>query len=103
MRLPEPRGETSASLVDLLRGRAADDVDGGRLLAAAELAGSRDPLADEDFQLALTVMYELHYRGFDDVDDRWEWDPVVLQARSALEAAFERAVRERVRNLPEVA
>ena len=103
MRLPEPRGETGTALVELLRGRPGDDVDGGRLLAAAKRAGSLDPLADEDFQLTLTLMYELHYRGFDDVDDRWEWDPVVLQARSMLEAAFERAVRERVRNLPEVA
>ena len=103
MRLPDPRGETSAALVDLLREHAGVDGHAGRLIAAAERAGSRDPLTDEDFQLTLTVMYELHYRGFDDVDDDWEWNPGVLQARSALEAAFERAVRERVRALPDVA
>lgn len=55
-----------------------------------------DPLADEDVQLALYACYELHYRGFDDVDPRWEWDPAVLAARGRLEAAFESALAEAV-------
>ncbi|GAA2625856.1 hypothetical protein GCM10010425_23090 [Streptomyces spororaveus] len=29
----------------------------------------------EDLQLALYMLYELHYRGFDGVDDARKWDP----------------------------
>ena len=37
-------------------------------------------LTDEDLQLSLAVCYELHYRGFDGVDDDWEWDPAPAPA-----------------------
>src|SRR5581483_10773258 len=50
-----------------------------------------------DLQLALYVCYELHYRGFAGVDERWEWDPALLAARAALEAVFEAALRRAVR------
>jgi Iron-containing redox enzyme len=46
-----------------------------------------------DLQLALSVCYELHYRGFAGVDERWEWDPGVLALRGRLEEAFLNAVR----------
>ncbi len=55
-------------------------------------AGDGDVLGDDDLQLALYVCYELHYRGFDGVDDRWEWEPSLLALRATLEAAFERAL-----------
>lgn len=55
-----------------------------------------DPLTDEDVQLALYACYELHYRGFADIDPRWEWDPALLAARARLETAFERALAEAV-------
>jgi hypothetical protein len=48
-----------------------------------------DPLLDDDLQLALYVLYELHYRGFDGVDERWEWEPSGLALRSVLEDIFE--------------
>ena len=35
-------------------------------------------MTDEDLQLTLAICYELHYRGFDGVDDAWEWDPELL-------------------------
>jgi hypothetical protein len=41
--------------------------------------------ADEDLQLALWCCYELHYRGFDDVDEGWEWHPAVVGFRRSLE------------------
>jgi hypothetical protein len=50
----------------------------------------------EDFQLGLYVLYELHYRGFADVDERWEWNPGLLALRSELEADFEATLRERL-------
>jgi hypothetical protein len=52
-----------------------------------------DPLTDDDFQLALYVLYELHYRSFDGVDPLWEWEPSLLRVRGRLEATFEEAVR----------
>jgi len=55
-----------------------------------------DPLADEDLQLALYVMYELHYRGFAGVDERWEWWPPLLALRARLEDVFEAALRAAV-------
>nr|WP_225312162.1 iron-containing redox enzyme family protein [Microbispora cellulosiformans] len=44
---------------------------------------------EEDLHLALYVCYELHYQGFDGVDDRWEWHPSVLALRERLERWFE--------------
>jgi hypothetical protein len=46
-----------------------------------------------DLQVALSVCYELHYRGFVDVDERWEWDPGVLALRGRLEERFVEAIR----------
>ena len=51
--------------------------------------GDADPLADEDLNLALYVLYELHYRGFAGVDERWEWEPSLLALRADLEKRFE--------------
>ncbi|UMG93665.1 iron-containing redox enzyme family protein [Nocardioides sp. TF02-7] len=53
-----------------------------------------DPLTDRDFQLALWMLYELHYRGFDGIDPDLEWDPLLIAARRPMEAALEAAVRE---------
>ena len=39
------------------------------------------------------MLYELHYGGFDEVDDGWEWSPECLAVRRALEQLFEREVR----------
>lgn len=53
---------------------------------------SSDPLCDEDLQLALYSCYELHYGGLPGVDERWEWNPWLLELRAELETAFERAL-----------
>jgi hypothetical protein len=55
-----------------------------------------DPLTDDDLHFALYLCYELHYRGLDGVDERWEWDPELLAFRARLEASFERALIETV-------
>jgi hypothetical protein len=49
-----------------------------------------------DLQLALYVCYELHYRGFDGINPRWEWNPALLHTRARLEEAFMSAVRHDV-------
>jgi len=48
-----------------------------------------DVLGDEDLQLTLYCCYELHYRSFAGVDERWEWEPSLLAFRRSLEQAFE--------------
>jgi hypothetical protein len=106
--LPRPRGPVSSALVAALTaGPPADDAHARleplRAAAAdalldAERTGPADELAvlhDGDLQLALTVMYELHHRGVDGVDDAWEWEPALLAVRQSLERPFEAAVRAR--------
>src|SRR5947209_17506510 len=86
-RVPAPRGELSEGLLGAL-------VTPGGSVAGLPIPAADDPLADEDFQLALYLCYELHYRGLPGVDDRWEWEPSLLALRGALEMAFERALLE---------
>jgi hypothetical protein len=89
VKLPEPRGELSSALVDRMLGGAQD----GPLPGPADGA---DPLEDDDLHLALYLIYELSYRGFDDVDPDREWDLGVLGLRAELERAFAAALREAV-------
>lgn len=79
--IPEPRGPVSEQLIDHLRRNVHD------LGPWATLAD--DPLTGEDGPLALHLLYELHYRGLADVDERWEWHPDLLALRAELEARFE--------------
>src|SRR3954454_19738224 len=83
--LPGPRGPISAFLVDALQRRPHP-------LTPPERPAPDDALADEDLQLALYLCYELHYRGFDGVDERWEWEPSLLGLRATLEPDFEAAL-----------
>ncbi|MGY1624044.1 iron-containing redox enzyme family protein [Geodermatophilus sp. SYSU D00965] len=83
MQLPEPRGPlTSALFADLAGGALSPHT---VEQAHRTVAGSPDPLGDEDLQLALAVCYELHYRGFDGVADTWEWEPGLIGLRAHLE------------------
>jgi hypothetical protein len=98
MRLPEPCGPLSEGVVETLRSRP----DGPRAVPEPRAMGDVTyPLTDRDLQLALWVLYELHYRGFDDVaDPDAEWDPLLMVSRAALERTFEHAVRELVGETP---
>jgi hypothetical protein len=95
VRLPEPRGPLSTALVEHLRGRTALSSEPADM-AERRASGLKDPCGDDDFQLALAIAYELHYRGFDDVDDDAEWDLAVLDLRARLERVFETALRRLV-------
>jgi hypothetical protein len=90
MALPAPVGPLTEALFESLPG----DPDAG--LATAPRPGGGDPLADLDLQLALYACYELHYAGFEGVDERWEWEPSLLAFRASLERPFEAAVAELV-------
>jgi hypothetical protein len=89
MILPEPRGPLSERLVTAL---ARPPLEGAGTLAGG-VPDSAEPLLDEDRQLALFVCYQLHYSGFDGVDDAWEWNPGLLALRAGLEAGLEGALR----------
>ncbi|MEV0844356.1 iron-containing redox enzyme family protein [Streptomyces sp. NPDC049954] len=80
--LPPARGPLSHAVI---RALAEDRPLPARLPDAA-------PYGD-DLQLALYVLYELHYRGFAGVDDGREWDPVLLGARERLERGYLAALR----------
>ncbi|MBE2315993.1 iron-containing redox enzyme family protein [Solirubrobacter sp. CPCC 204708] len=80
--LPQPRGPVSEALFAALR------------QSPTPLALPEAPFAFEDLQLALYCCYELHYRGFEGVDDAWEWDPGLLAFRAVLEREFEADVHE---------
>ena len=79
---PSSRGPLSAVLLHELRAPA-------HRLPPIVLPEAAEPLSDEDLQLALYVLYELHYRGFEGVDERWEWEPSLLALRGVLEDIFE--------------
>lgn len=98
MRLPPPRGPVSTWTLDMLRNGAPETTEFNTLVIL--LSAVRAPLADVDFQLSLACLYELHYRGFDEVDDALEWNPAVLGARARLEAVFETALRAAVPSAP---
>jgi hypothetical protein len=75
--LPVPRGPLTELLVE-------------RLVAPpTAMIAAPEPEGDEDLQLALYLCYELHYRGLPGVDDRWEWQPSLLEVRRRLEERFE--------------
>jgi Iron-containing redox enzyme len=87
--LPQPRGPLSAALIEAL-GRAPEEARTDELAAMAPAGG----VFGEDFQLSLYLLYELHYRGFAEVDERWEWEPGLITLRSGLEDDFEATLRE---------
>jgi Iron-containing redox enzyme len=86
--LPQARGELSGLLIESLALAPHD-------LPRPAPAGA-DPLADDDLQLALYLLYELNYRSFAGVDDRWEWEPSLIAFRAVLEAEFEAALRDAI-------
>jgi hypothetical protein len=93
MRLPRPRGPLTESLRrDLVDGTALSSITLEAGTRAAALSAA--PFTDDDLQLALAICYELHYRGFDDVPDAWEWDPALLGLRAALERRHLAALHE---------
>ena len=84
--LPAPRGPLTEWLFNAL------SVSPDREIAPPDLLESEDPLADDDFQLALYCCYELHYAAVVGADPRWEWSPSLLKFRAVLEDGMERAL-----------
>lgn len=100
MKRPNPRGPLSAALLDLLTHPPGTDPE--TQAALHSLIAGQPPLADDiieddDVQLTLFCLYELHYGGLDGVDDAWEWNPGLITLRLLLEEPFERALRAAAR------
>lgn len=75
MKLPQPRGAFSEDLFASMTGAPV----------AADPMSVED---DDDLHIGLWALYELHHRGFDDVDEDQEWNPALLGV-AELERRFE--------------
>ena len=95
MNTPEPRGPNSAGLLAILaeQPQAAPPGLAGLHRLVAERMSAVEDLVDDDVQLALFCLYELHYGGLAGVDDRWEWHPGLIGIRHLLEEPFEAWLR----------
>ena len=80
MQLPHARGPLSRHVIETLA------RDGAPALTIP--LGRGDVIGDPDTQLALWIIYELHYRGFDGVPADREWDTGLLSLRRAIEGRF---------------
>jgi hypothetical protein len=89
--LPHAVGPLSATILDVLR-RSRPALHARPIDVPVSEA---DPYG-LDVQLSLYVCYELHYRGFAEVNPRWEWNPALLHVRGRLEDAFIGALRRDV-------
>jgi Iron-containing redox enzyme len=87
---PQGRGPLSGAVLEALRTGAT-----------SRLAHAPQPDGAEDAQLALWVLYEQHYRGFEDVAGELEWDPHLIGVRRGLEEEFERTLRARMPEVPQ--
>lgn len=95
--LPTPHGVLSEAVIDVLQRDPAHS----RALLPHPTGGHDDPLYGDDSALALYCLYELHYRGFDGVDPRWEWHPELLRWRQQMEALVEERLEDEVGALDE--
>ncbi len=94
MRLPHPARPLGHALHALLARAPATDTSP---TAPDTLRDALRGADEEDRALSLWVLHELHYRGIDAVDDRWEWHPalagVVLTTWSGAGGAGAHALR----------
>src|SRR5690554_5725674 len=92
--MPEARGAASEAVFDLLLGGTQTSTVAVGDAVTDAVGRTQDILRDEDLQLALFVLYELHYRGVDGVGEDWEWHPGLIEIRRIIEDAFEARLRE---------
>ena len=85
MLIPKPRGPLSEAVFAAWR------------LPANDLSARLDvrPESDDDAAIPLWASYQLHYGGFEEVDEDLEWHPDVLRLRASLELDLERRLRAR--------
>lgn len=97
MRSPEVRGIASEALLKLLpQTPNTEGIDALHCAMQNALEGSCGILADDDLQLTLFCLYELHYGGIEGAHPDWEWEPGLIAIRRAIERTFEAALRAAV-------
>lgn len=97
MKSPEARGPASGELLKLLPGAPnAGELAALRAAVGSALEGSAGILADDDLQLTLFCLYELHYGGIEGAHPDWEWEPGLIEVRRRIERDFEAALRAAV-------
>lgn len=79
--LPTPRGPLSELLCRRLGTKP------GRIPLVLD-DDDESSVTDDDLQLALHICFALHYDGFQEVDDSWEWEPSLAHVRAFLETRF---------------
>ena len=89
--LPIPRGPMTDSVFARLRAGSGP---------IADLDEGLDVLRDDDVQLALHALYELSYRGYDEVDESLESDLALIAARQRMERAMEQQLRDQIGPVP---
>jgi hypothetical protein len=97
MKVPTPRGPVSTALFSALAelpGSNGEALDALQRAVAGHLPATLDIIGDDDLQLTLFCLYELHYSGLEGVSDDWEWAPELVRVRQLLEKPFEAALRE---------
>src|SRR3954453_18549551 len=93
MKVPKACGPLSRWVrTALLRDEARDHRGGAPIVL-----GDGPVLRDRDAQVALWMIYELCYRGFDDVAAAREWDLGLIELRLELEGRLESELREATR------
>ena len=99
--LPTERGPLSSALMaTLLRNDLPQDLVHLEEPLEEAFRADADILFNEDLQLTLFVLYELHYSGFESISDDWEWHPPLLALRKRIEERFERILKDTVGELP---
>jgi hypothetical protein len=83
--IPKGRGSLSEALFEGMRTNRSTFTD-----VLTTLADD-----DADLHISLWALYEMHYRGFEDVDDSLEWHPELIELRRSLESTFEQELRDR--------
>lgn len=98
MKLPSPRGPVSTALLDVLQKAPVSDDATAALLQEVQTALEQQEniVTDDDLQLTLFCLYELHYGGLEGADERWEWNPGLIECRNRIEEVFEAALRSAV-------
>ena len=91
-----PRGHVSQRIVTLLETDPADAaVILNDLASHVErgIAETTDIVNSDDLQVAMFLLYGLHYGSLTGVSADWEWQPELVACRLLLEGAFEAALR----------
>lgn len=84
MKVPMERGPLSRWVSEVLRGSGTTQPPP---VPQGPVTG------DADVQLSLWLIYELHYRGFEDASDDLEWDTRLIGLRRDIERRFETELR----------